>query len=71
MLLPSKLYSRESVSVRSASSELTHVLNKYGVPAVLTHGFGWLCCMMAVFLALDAGLDIQTVMSFLPADFKV
>jgi hypothetical protein len=60
-------------NVRSAfaNSELTRVLNKFGVPAVLTHGCGWLTCMVAFFSALNGGVDMNVFMSHLPASFQV
>ena len=59
--------------VRSAlaNSELNHVLNKYGVPAVLTHGVGWFTCMAVVLFSLNSGLDMNVLLSHLPDSFKV
>jgi hypothetical protein len=64
---PSSLCTRSAL----ASPELAHLLKEYGVPAVLTHAFGWFVCMAALFSASSSGLDTDVLISSLPATFQV
>eukprot|EP00960_Hanusia_phi_P064661 765863-Hanusia_phi.AAC.3 len=53
-----------------AAAKLKQTIRDYGVAAVLTHAIVWVTCLVMGYTLLS-NVDIRTVLSFLPENFKV
>jgi len=52
-----------------AAAKLKQTIRDYGVAAVLTHAIVWVTCLVMGYTLLS-NVDIRTVLSFLPENFK-